>query len=96
MTSWYMKLQNQISKILFVTKGWLVQDEDECLYIYAQTMNGKRQYGLVGCAGVEDYMNDIIKKHELTRKDKEADRNRACKGNKCQHGACILYIQGSS
>jgi uncharacterized protein (DUF1015 family) len=58
----------------FCSGGWLIQDENECLYIYAQTMGGKRQYGLVGCAGVEDYMNDIIKKHELTRKDKEADR----------------------
>jgi uncharacterized protein (DUF1015 family) len=58
----------------FCSEGWLVQDENESLYIYAQTMDGKRQYGLVGCAGVEDYMNDIIKKHELTRKDKEADR----------------------
>ena len=55
-------------------KGWLVQDEKECLYIYAQTMSGRTQYGLVGCAGVEDYMNNIIKKHELTRKDKEEDR----------------------
>jgi uncharacterized protein (DUF1015 family) len=58
----------------FRKKGWLVQDENECLYIYAQTMNGKTQYGIVGCAGVEDYMNGIIKKHELTRQDKEEDR----------------------
>jgi len=58
----------------FVEKGWLKQDNEERLYIYAQTMNGKTQYGLVGCAGVEDYMNGIIKKHELTRKDKEEDR----------------------
>jgi len=58
----------------FIEKGWLKQDEKECLYIYAQTMNGRTQYGLVGCAGVEDYMNNIIKKHELTRKDKEEDR----------------------
>jgi uncharacterized protein (DUF1015 family) len=58
----------------FCDQGWLVQDEEECLYIYAQTMNGKRQYGLVGCAGLEDYMNDRIKKHELTRKEKEVDR----------------------
>ncbi|MDP3353235.1 MAG: DUF1015 family protein [Flavobacteriaceae bacterium] len=58
----------------FVKKGWLVQDKKECLYIYAQTMNGKTQYGLVGAAGVEDYMNGIIKKHELTRPDKEEDR----------------------
>jgi uncharacterized protein (DUF1015 family) len=59
---------------LFRSKGWLVQEDKDLLYIYAQTMNGKRQYGIVGCAGVEDYMNGIIKKHELTRKDKEEDR----------------------
>ena len=59
---------------LFREKGWLVQDPDDYLYIYAQTMNGKTQYGIVGCAGVEDYMNGIIRKHELTRKDKEEDR----------------------
>ena len=52
----------------------LVQDESDYLYVYAQTMNGKTQYGIVGCAGVEDYMNNIIKKHELTRPDKEEDR----------------------
>jgi uncharacterized protein (DUF1015 family) len=59
---------------LFRKKGWLVPDTKENLYIYAQTMNGKTQYGLVGCAAVEDYMNGVIKKHELTRKDKEEDR----------------------
>ncbi len=59
---------------LFRDNGWLVPDEDALLYIYAQTMNGKTQYGIVGCAGVEDYMNGIILKHELTRKDKEEDR----------------------
>ncbi|MBU1010921.1 MAG: DUF1015 family protein [Bacteroidetes bacterium] len=58
----------------FRDKKWLVQDEKECLYIYAQTMNGKTQYGIVGCAGVEDYLNNVIKKHELTRPDKEEDR----------------------
>ncbi len=52
----------------------LVQDDKDYLYIYAQTMNGKTQYGIVGCAGVEDYMNNVIKKHELTRPDKEEDR----------------------
>ncbi len=59
---------------LFQKKGWLVQDEKECLYIYAQTMNGRTQYGLVACASVDDYLNNVIKKHELTRKDKEEDR----------------------
>ena len=58
----------------FKKKGYLEQDGEEYLYIYAQTMDGRRQYGLVGCAGVEDYMNGIIKKHELTRPDKEEDR----------------------
>lgn len=59
---------------MFIDKGWLQPDEKDNLYIYAQTMNGKTQYGIVGCAGVTDYMNGIIKKHELTRKDKEEDR----------------------
>ena len=58
----------------FREKGWLKQDEAAHLYIYAQTMNGKTQYGIVGCAAVEDYLNDAIKKHELTRPDKEEDR----------------------
>ena len=59
---------------LFQEKGWLVQDEQENYYIYAQTMNGKTQYGLVVCAYVDDYLNGVIKKHELTRRDKEEDR----------------------
>jgi Uncharacterized conserved protein len=58
----------------FQDKGWLVQDAKEMYYIYAQTMNGKTQYGLVVGAYVPDYMNGIIKKHELTRRDKEEDR----------------------
>jgi uncharacterized protein (DUF1015 family) len=68
----YDTAKNNFKK--FKDRGWLVQDNDEHLYIYAQTMNGKRQYGLVGCAGVEDYLNDRIKKHELTRREKEEDR----------------------
>ena len=58
----------------FQDNGWLVQDQQENYYIYAQTMNGKTQYGLVIGAYVEDYMNGTIKKHELTRRDKEEDR----------------------
>ena len=54
--------------------GWLVQDEKECYYVYAQTMDGRTQYGLVVCANVEDYLSGVIKKHELTRRDKEEDR----------------------
>ena len=59
---------------MFQREGWLVQDEEELYYIYAQTMNGNTQYGLVVCAHVDDYMSGEIKKHELTRKDKEEDR----------------------
>ena len=58
----------------FQQKGWLVQDTDDHYYIYAQTMNGKTQYGLCVAASVDDYLNGIIKKHELTRRDKEEDR----------------------
>lgn len=59
---------------MFQEKGWLVQDNKEKYYVYAQTMNGRTQYGLVVCAYVDDYMTGKIKKHELTRRDKEEDR----------------------
>ena len=65
-------------------RGWLVQDKEEHYYIYAQTMNGKTQYGLVVGAYVPDYLNGVIKKHELTRRDKEEDRMkhvRVCNAN---------------
>jgi uncharacterized protein (DUF1015 family) len=59
---------------MFQDKGWLVQDSKEHYYIYAQTMNGRTQYGFVVVANVDDYMQGRIKKHELTRRDKEEDR----------------------
>lgn len=68
----------------FQEKGWLVQDEKDHYYIYAQTMNNKTQYGLVVGAYVNDYLDGTIKKHELTRKDKEEDRMkhvRVCDAN---------------
>ena len=68
----YEEAARQFQK--FQDNGWLVQDKDEHYYIYAQTMNGKTQYGLVIGAYVDDYMNGVIKKHELTRRDKEEDR----------------------
>ncbi|MDD2284663.1 MAG: DUF1015 domain-containing protein [Paludibacter sp.] len=68
----YAKAVENFTK--FRQEGWLVQDETEKYYVYAQTMNGKTQYGLVVCANVDDYMEGRIKKHELTRKDKEEDR----------------------
>jgi uncharacterized protein (DUF1015 family) len=55
-------------------RKWLVQDKKPMFYIYAQTMKERTQYGIVGCASVDDYLNGIIKKHELTRPDKEQDR----------------------
>ena len=58
----------------FQDKGWLVQDAQDCYYIYAQTMDGRTQYGFVVGASVEDYLTGRIKKHELTRREKEADR----------------------
>ena len=58
----------------FQDKGWLVQDADEKYYIYAQTMDGRTQYGIVVAANVNDYLEGRIKKHELTRREKEADR----------------------
>lgn len=69
----YLQVVNNYNK--FKDNGWLVKDEEEKLYIYAQSMDLKKwQYGIVACAASEDYVNKIIKKHELTRKDKEEDR----------------------
>ena len=78
----YLKAADNFKK--FQEKGWLVQDDKPCYYVYAQTMNGKTQYGLVVGAYVPDYMNGTIKKHELTRRDKEEDRMkhvRVCNAN---------------
>lgn len=68
----YDKAVENFSK--FQENGWLVQDTEEHYYIYAQTMDGRTQYGIVIAANVDDYMNGRIKKHELTRRDKEEDR----------------------
>ncbi|MBE0666955.1 MAG: DUF1015 domain-containing protein, partial [Bacteroidales bacterium] len=59
---------------LWQKNGWLVQDAEPHFYIYAQTMDGRTQYGIVGAASVDDYLKGVIKKHELTRPDKEEDR----------------------
>lgn len=78
----YQKAADNFKK--FMDKGWLVQDDKENYYLYAQTMNGKTQYGLVVGAAVADYMSGMIKKHELTRCDKEEDRMkhvRVCNAN---------------
>ena len=67
----------------FQDKGWLKQDNEEMYYIYAQTMNNKTQYGLVVAAAVEDYMNGVIKKHELTE---------ACPRQQREPRACLLRL----
>ena len=59
---------------MFKENKWLMKEETDKFYIYAQTMDGRTQYGIVGCAHTDDYLNNNIKKHELTRKDKEEDR----------------------
>ena len=68
----YMKGIANFNQML--KEGIFFVDDKEYYYIYAQIMNGRRQYGIVGCASIEDYFNDVIKKHELTRPDKEEDR----------------------
>jgi len=68
----YKKSKNNFA--LWIKNNWLIQDDEPYFYIYAQTMSGRTQYGIVGCASVDDYLNGKIKKHELTRPDKEQDR----------------------
>ena len=68
----YLKARENLDKL--VTDGVCKEDETPCIYIYRQIMNGRSQTGLVGCTAIDDYINNVIKKHELTRADKEADR----------------------
>ena len=68
----YEKARENLDRM--IAEGVFVQDEAPCLYIYKQVMNGRAQIGIVGCTAVDDYRNNIIKKHELTRADKEQDR----------------------
>lgn len=78
----YAKARENLAKL--VTDGICKQDAKPCFYIYRQIMEGRAQTGLVGCASIDDYRNNVIKKHEFTRADKEADRIRhvdACDAN---------------
>lgn len=68
----YLKARENLDKL--VTDGICKEDAKPCIYIYRQIMNGRSQTGLVGCTSIDDYINNVIKKHELTRADKEADR----------------------
>jgi uncharacterized protein (DUF1015 family) len=79
----------------FIRDGIIVQDSEPCLYLYAQTMDGHTQYGLVGCASVEEYNNDTIKKHEFTRPDKEEDRCNHIRVTNAQTGPVFLTYRGN-
>lgn len=68
----YQKAKSNLES--FISNGWMVQDSMPCYYVYAQTMSGRTQYGIVGCASIDDYTSNKIKKHELTRTEKEDDR----------------------
>lgn len=68
----YEKARDNLNQM--IKDGVFIQDEKPCFYVYKQVMNGRAQIGIVGCASIDDYMNNIIKKHELTRADKEQDR----------------------
>lgn len=70
----YLKAKENLDKL--VSDGICAEDSEPCFYIYRQIMNGRSQTGIVGCASIDDYINNIIKKHEFTRADKEADRIR--------------------
>lgn len=79
----------------FQEEGWLVQDGQENYYLYSQAMGGKTQYGFVLCAHVDDYMNNVIKKHELTRRDKEEDRMKHVRRTNANIEPVFLAYRGS-
>lgn len=87
----YEKGRENLEKL--ISDGHLVADEGENFYIYAQTMNGRTQVGLVGCASVEDYFNDVIKKHEYTRPVKEEDRCNHVRVTNAHTGPIFLTYQ---
>ena len=84
----YPEAQRQLAH--FIEQGWLVQDTKSCYYLYAQTMNGHTQYGIVLAAHVDDYNAGRIKKHELTRRDKEDDRMRHLTATNAHIGSAFL------
>jgi uncharacterized protein (DUF1015 family) len=84
----YEKGRENLQKL--IGEGVLLQDSTPCLYLYAQTMGEHTQYGIVGCAAVEEYWNDTIKKHEFTRKDKEEDRSNHVRVTNAHTGPIFL------
>ncbi len=84
----YQKGKDNLQKL--IKDGVLVEDPENYFYVYAQTMNGRTQYGLVGCASVDDYWNDVIKKHEKTRQEKEEDRSEHVRVTNAHTGPIFL------
>lgn len=84
----YLKGKENLQNL--ISKGVLREDPKPCFYLYAQTMNNHTQYGLVGCASVQEYLNDTIKKHEHTRKDKEDDRTEHVEVTNAHSGPIFL------
>ena len=84
----YQKAKENLQKL--INEGHLIGDPEPYFYLYAQTMDGRTQYGLVGCASVDDYWNDVIKKHEKTRKDKEEDRSNHVRVTNSHSGPIFL------
>jgi len=77
----------------FISKGILKQDEGPRLYLYTQVMSGRQQHGLVACVSIDDYLNGTVKKHELTREDKERDRTRHIETLSAQTGPVFLFYK---
>ena len=84
----YLKARENLQKM--ISDKVYMQDEKPCLYIYRQIMNGRSQTGIVACASIDDYINDVIKKHELTRADKELDRFNHVDYTNCNTGPIFL------
>ncbi len=90
----YQKAKENLQKL--INDGILVSDPAPYLYVYAQTMEGRTQYGLVGCASAEEYRKNIIKKHELTRKDKEEDRCEHIRVTRSHSGPIFLAYRDNA
>lgn len=81
---------------MFISNGWLIHDDISRVYVYAVTMSGRTQYGVVGGASVEDYATNKIKKHELTRKKKEEDRTRLTNTQSANVGPVFLTYRAQT
>ncbi len=84
----YRKAKENLQRL--IDQGILREDDQPCFYVYAQTMDDHTQYGIVGCASVQEYLDDTIRKHELTRRDKEDDRTRHVEATNAHSGPIFL------